>query len=109
MLNAEQVRQILTTYHLTNADMARQLGCCSREAVRTIRQGLSYRNVCPEIPRWQARRHARATAEHDCRLCKHWRHGGCDLGFPDPIEDGLGFAKECSCYAPERNQAMSAA
>lgn len=108
MLNPDQVRQILLTYHLTNADMARELGCCSREAVRQIRQGLRYCDVAPEIPRWPRQRHRAPTTEHDCRLCQHWR-GGCDLDFPDPREEGMGFAAECCCYSPERSQAMSAA
>jgi len=109
MFSPDQVRQILTTFDLDNTAMAKQLSGCSREAVRQVRQGISYRNVCPEIPRWSRQRRAAPTAEHSCERCQHWREAACDLEFPDPAEEGLGFAAECCCYSPERNQAISEA
>jgi len=113
MFSPDQVREVLLSFDLSNAEMARQMGSTSREAVRQVRQGLSHRNVCPEIPRWHRRRHLAPTAEHSCERCQHWRgaacDAACDLGFPDPREEGLGFAAECCCYSPERNQAISAA
>lgn len=107
MLTPDQVREVLLSFNLSNAEMARQMGSTSREAVRQVRQGLSHRNVCPEIPRWHRRRYLAPTAEHDCARCQHWRDGACDLEFPDPAEEGLGFAAECCCYSPERSQAIS--
>ena len=57
MLTPDQVREVLLRFDLNNTDMAKELGGCSREAVRQVRQGISYRNVCPEIPRWHRRRY----------------------------------------------------
>lgn len=107
MFSPDQVRQVLLSFELSNTAMAKALGNCSREAVRQVRQGISYRNVCPEIPRWHRRRYLAPTAEHDCARCQHWRGDACDLDFPDPREEGPGFAAECCCYSPERSQAIS--
>ena len=107
MFSPDQVRQVLLSFELSNTAMAKELGGCSREAVRQVRQGISHRNVCPEIPRWHRRRYIKPTVEHNCEQCQHWRDEACDLEFPDPIEEGLGFAAECCCYSPERSQAIS--
>lgn len=107
MFSPDQVRQVLLSFELSNAAMAQQLGNCSREAVRQVRQGISHRNVCLEIPRWSRQRRAAPTTEHNCERCRHWRSDDCDLEFPDPREVGLGFAIECCCYSPERSQAIS--
>ncbi len=107
MLTPDQVRQVLLTFELSNTAMAKALGNCSREAVRQVRQGISFRDVHPEIPRWSRQRRIAPTAEHSCERCRHWRGDGCDLDFPDPREVGLGFAIECCCYSPERSQAVS--
>lgn len=34
-----------------------------------------------------------------CTNCTHW-DGKCGMGFPDPLEEGPGFAADCSLYAP---------
>ena len=106
-LTPDEIRTILLSYHLSNQAMAKQLGTCSREAVRSVRMGINYRDVHPEIPRWHRKR--AATAEHNCKRCQHWQRSECSLGFPDPKEDGLGFAFDCCCYSPDRSQSISAA
>lgn len=34
-----------------------------------------------------------------CEQCIHWEVERCDLGHPDPIEEGVGFAQWCATYA----------
>jgi hypothetical protein len=38
--------------------------------------------------------------EQTCEQCIHWEGGSCDLGFPDPQEEGIVFARWCSSYRP---------
>lgn len=33
-----------------------------------------------------------------CEQCVHWSDGSCDLGHPDPVEEGLEFARWCASY-----------
>lgn len=59
-----------------------------------IRSGRIYAKSCPDVPRWQPGR--------TCSACCHWIDGDdarCDLGLPDPKEEGLGFARECLTFA----------
>lgn len=105
MLTPDQVLRCLTDTHCSNTELARLIGC-SREAVRQVRYGLSHQSIHPELPRKQQRR--RVNDACNCQRCQHWRNGCCDLGFPDPIEEGVAFAEECSVYSP-RSQVMSAA
>jgi hypothetical protein len=106
LMTPDQVKVALESYGLSHHKMAKVLGC-SREAVRSVRIGKSFRDVHPDLPRWHTVR--APTAEYSCALCQHWRSDECDLGFPDPKEDGHGFAHECINYSPDRSQSISAA
>lgn len=95
-----QIRLILERRDLSLDSVARLVGR-SRETVRHIRYGITYRSVLPELPRWKFGEIAilptgrRTTLT--CRDCIHWR-GGCTMGFPDAEEMGITFARECSSF-----------
>jgi hypothetical protein len=36
--------------------------------------------------------------ELSCYRCKLWNGEECRMGFPDPIEEGPGFARDCSLF-----------
>lgn len=107
-LTDDQVRLVLL------AIGKEKLGVTSRRVDRTtivvsqIQRGLKYKNVHPELPRRAARpkrpNAPKPTASKPtCILCQHFtlQKSGetpCDLGFPDPLEDGFGFAAECNLY-----------
>jgi hypothetical protein len=40
-------------------------------------------------------------ADPSCERCREWRGERCSLGFPDPIEEGPGFARDCNLYVVE--------
>jgi Zn ribbon nucleic-acid-binding protein len=81
---------------------------CSKELIRQIRNGLAYRDS------WDA---GMAVGSVSCVKCVHWQQeqteleyvndrrrvhvieaAHCGLGFPDPTEEGPGFARQCSVY-----------
>lgn len=33
-----------------------------------------------------------------CEQCVHWTDGSCDLGHPDPVDEGVEFARWCASY-----------
>lgn len=84
----EAVREILTARDISHSEMARRLGR-SHQTIAQIRLGQVYGHRLPEIPRWSAGR--------TCEQCQHWQPG-CDLGFPDPVEESTAFARECACF-----------
>ena len=63
------------------------------ETIRQIRLGLIYADLMPAH---------RQPGSHSCDHCIHWRGieavEPCDLGHPDPIDEGMGFARDCSTY-----------
>lgn len=67
----------------------------SREAIRQTRYGRIHGKVAPEIPRQTPRPSTRGLRV--CTKCIHWL-SRCTIGFPDPAELGIGFAKECQAY-----------
>lgn len=91
-LTDDEVRMILERRNISARRLANDLGR-SAEAICQVRAGISYRNVLPEIPRWGARKSMRAS----CHACVHWR-SRCVMGFPDPEEEGPGFAADCSLF-----------
>lgn len=93
-LTDDQVRMILEHRDISTRQLARDLGR-SEEAIRQVRRGQVYRDVLPEIRRWSTRK----THGMSCHVCVHWS-GKCKMGFPDPEEEGLGFAADCSFYEP---------
>lgn len=89
-LSEDDVRLILTS-RLTAVEIGRQVGR-SPQAITAIRRGLIHKNTAPEIPRW------RVAGGMLCTDCQHWCGNHCGMGFPDPIEEGPGFAEDCSLY-----------
>lgn len=69
----------------------------SRPMVTAIRRGELYPDIWPDLPRRPAP--AGGVASLSCHHCDHWSRR-CGLGFPDPDEEGPGFANDCSSYLP---------
>jgi hypothetical protein len=92
-ISAEAVAEILTSQE-THQELATRHGC-SASTIGQIRRGELHRNICPDMPRWSK---ADRGTRRSCLNCHHWDGGLCDLGFPDPAEEGMGFAKDCTCY-----------
>ena len=90
-LTPDDVRLILTS-PLSSAVLAQQLGC-SKQAVCAVRRGLSHADAWPDLPR-----RPKAGDRPSCYRCQHWARGACGLGLPDPIEEGPGFAQDCSLF-----------
>ena len=84
----EAVREILCSYHISHKEMARRLGR-SHQTIAQIRLGQVYGHRLPELPRWVSGR--------TCEQCIHWADA-CGLGFPDPLEESVAFAQECSSF-----------
>lgn len=57
---------------------------CSTSTVGAIRRGEVWADVV--LPR------------QTCPNCLHWHHERCSLDFPDPREEGVGFARQCVCF-----------
>lgn len=85
-LSEDDVREILTS-NRSHTEQAKRLGV-HRNSVRKVRNGEMCRGMATDLPRWGIK----------CSACAHWYHEACGLGFPDPIQEGLDFARECSCY-----------
>lgn len=88
-LTIEQVYRVLTETQTPNKAMATELGV-SHQTVQQIRSGATWSDAFPELPRGVKR--------HSCLQCKHWDAGECAIGFPDPLEEGPGFAVDCDFY-----------
>lgn len=101
-LTPADVRRILTRTDISNVALGRELGV-SREAIRHVRIGLAYADAHPELPRQRPKPKRLAEPPADapsCLCCVLWRDGECGYGFPDPEEEGPGFAADCDHYAP---------
>lgn len=103
-LTPDEVRMILLSPESTRT-LGRQLGR-SAESIRQIRAGLTYKRVHPTLERTQRTQQLpRSSAKPlpidgpNCHLCQHWADR-CTFGYPDPIEEGPGFASDCSMYTP---------
>lgn len=79
-----------------NRQLADRYGC-SYELIRQIRAGLVYRDLLPA----EFQRPA-AAGGASCERCCHWEIDDCGMGFPDPLEEGPGFARDCSLYEAVR-------
>lgn len=95
----DQVLQALMRRDLSHGQMGKLLGR-SGEAIRQLRHGVSHQGVHPDVPRWGALPKAAITAGRSCSICTHWACGQCGYGFPDPLAEGPGFARECDLYQP---------
>lgn len=104
-LSDEAIADILINAD-SHATVAQRYGC-SRITVRRIRIGQLHAKVLPHLPRWRDGR-PQATATEpaaitgpSCLLCVQYTGNPgnpCGLGHPDPVEEGPGFAAECSTY-----------
>ena len=69
----------------------------SPELIRQIQQGEAYRDLLPE--NW---RRPPGPRDPSCERCREWRGlespDPCAMGFPDPVMEGVGFARDCSLY-----------
>jgi hypothetical protein len=90
-LNAEQVAAVIASTESHRA--LGQIYGVSGECIRQIRQGIIYRDLLPEGYRPPPRR-----GDPSCERCKLWEGESCSMGFPDPIEEGPGFARDCSLF-----------
>ena len=93
-LDEAAIRDILTS-NLTHAVIADRYGR-SASTIGQIRRGEMHANVAPELPRWD-RKGARGL-KRLCSNCIYWTDARCDLGFPDPLQEGLRFAQDCSTF-----------
>jgi len=90
-LNAEQVAAVIASAKSHRA--LGQIYGVSGECIRQIRQGIIYRDLLPEGYRPPPRR-----GDPSCEHCRYWESESCGMGFPDPLEEGVGFARDCSLY-----------
>jgi hypothetical protein len=92
-LTEEQVRVILLDRTTPHLEMGRRLDPPkSYSTIKRVRYGSLCAHLAPEIPRWNV------ANVRTCRDCINWR-GGCVLGIPEPVEEGVGFAVECALFA----------
>lgn len=93
-LSDDQVLLALTSLDKNHSVMARELGI-SVSALRKLRLGDSYKNIHPEVPRWNEHKF-----EKTCNQCHNWSvvNSICNMGYPDPVEEGIGFAVECLMF-----------
>lgn len=90
----EEVRAILLApKNIRHTTLARQLNV-TPQTVRSIRMGIRRRTVCPGLPRWDLKK---AVKGRSCYNCEHWSLG-CGFGFPDPQEEGPGYAQDCDLF-----------
>ena len=75
--------------------LAKQYGC-SETMIRDIVSGKSYKDLLPE-----GFRAPPGAGDPSCERCRYWQADACGMGFPDPAEEGPGFARDCSLYAVE--------
>ena len=94
-LTEAQVRLVLTRLDISAHRLAKLLGR-SRQAICQVRTGGSYATVAPELPRLEV-----GQARRSCLLCKEWTGSRCRQGWPDPIEEGPEFARDCDDYRPK--------
>jgi len=99
-ITIDQIRLILTRLDVDPTAMAAEIGC-TPEAVRLVRIGRIHAKVLPELPRERPRGTRQAPAPvtgPSCERCQNWSIDHCGMGFPDPLEEGLGFAADCHLY-----------
>jgi hypothetical protein len=92
----------------TNQQLAEELNV-TRQSISLVRNGKSWRNIAPEIPRIPVR--AAQTVRHDylknaklCTNCVEYTNKGCSYGFPEAVNEPY-FAAACHLYS--RNTAGS--
>jgi hypothetical protein len=85
----------------SNITLAAQFNV-TRQAISLIRNGRSWTDIAPEIPRVPIRE--KQSISHDylekakhCHNCIEYQHGECSYGFPEAIDEPE-FAAACSLY-----------
>lgn len=90
----------------SNVLMGKRYGC-GHTTVRRVRVGDLHSKVLPHVPRWKNGKPQASAADTavitgpSCLLCIQYNGNPgnpCGLGHPDPIEEGIEFATECSTY-----------
>ena len=70
---------------------------CSQELIKAIRRGLLYRDLLPE-----SFRQPPGPADPSCEHCREWlgfeADHPCRFGFPEPVSEGPGFARDCAVF-----------
>jgi len=103
-LTAQDVLFILESTE-SNQALGQRFGV-SRQAISLIRNGKTWTDIAPEIPRIPVRlvnnvRKDYPAAFVDCRNCVEYVHGECSFGFPEAIDEPE-FAAACQLF--KRNQ-----
>ena len=79
--------------------LAKRYGC-SEELIRSIRVGKLYRDLLPE-----SFRQPPAPGDPSCETCREWlgpdAEHPCRFGFPEPVSEGPGFARDCAVFEVE--------
>lgn len=91
----EQIAQIVMLRGQQNQKLTAQQFGCSGEAIRQIWTGQTYGDWTGISYRAPLR-----PGEPSCEQCQHWDGQRCGMGFPDPQEEGPGFARDCSLFQP---------
>jgi hypothetical protein len=94
--NAEQIAEIVALKGVETQRTVGEMFNCSRETIRQIWCGMLYQDLLPENYR-----PVPGPGDPSCEHCREWRGETCSLGFPDPIEEGPGFARDCNLYVKE--------
>lgn len=89
-INDDGIRDILVSCK-SHKEMSRRYGV-THQYIMQIRFGACCQSIAPELPRW--------SKDITCDRCLHWLKESCGLGFPDPIEEGPGFARNCAAWMP---------
>jgi hypothetical protein len=90
---ADQIAEMLALKGTMSLREIGKMFGCSGETVRLIYGGRVCRDLLPEGYRPPPRR-----GDPSCKRCRYWEMEQCGMGFPDPLEEGVGFARDCSLY-----------
>lgn len=95
--DAQQIAEMVALKGTATLRAIGQQFDCSGETVRQVFTGMLYRDLLPEGYRPDP-----GSGDPSCERCREWRgpdaEQPCSLGFPDPIEEGPGFARDCNLF-----------
>jgi hypothetical protein len=93
----EQIAQMVALKGTATLRAIGQQFGCSGEMVRQIFGGMLYRDLLPDSYRPNPR-----PGDPSCERCREWRgpdaEHPCRMGFPDPVIEGPGFARDCALF-----------
>ena len=98
-LTEEQIVEILTSWE-SSTILAREMGR-NPSTIRSIRNGLSYKDVRPDIPRVKSSEIP--SQSRFCSDCIHRLNGKCTMGFPES-ERNAKFAQLCNIFSKVEEQ-----